>query len=648
MTHYMKLFKRNYGIFSDDEQQKLRTAHILIIGCGGIGGTVAVMLARSGVSRFTLVDFDVYSLTNTNRQISCFTATIGRKKADSIKNDILRINPEATVTAYSEYLTHDQIACIIPTVDFVFPAADDFAFSLFVFRDARRLGKPALLVVPSGTWAHVSVITPESPSPEDIEGVPQLATYEELRNTLEIRRYKFGTYFYVPIADWRIDYYRAFVEEGLPPAQICPTVWISSALGAFEIVKYLTGKWNPVTSPRYWNITRDKITINRMNGLCLHTLLVWQRKVMWHLFQTRLAPLQKTVQTTWWKIWHRWWKKKEERSVLHEHPSPEGRLTETGGTDYYNALFTRNSGIFDDFEQERIRQTRVAIIGDSGTGEVLASLLARCGIGKFIIAGEDTYKPSDMNRQIGCFNNTLGRNKLDIIHETLCAINPDIEVTPYHRLPSDDEMEEVLSGADIVIPAVDDLAYSILLFRTAKRLGIPAVLCIPSGTTGWVSVFDNTTPSIEDVFGIPKLAYDHLTRVMRTQEFRCAQYNYITAGDWRVDWFFDYFTGKRPLALICPVEWLIAGLATLETIKIISWKWHPLRAPRCWHPRRGKVSAGRFGYFVRTHRKLGWLLFGSRSGSRSHQLTHFVWKHFFAYQRRREQRRASQNVLKPR
>ncbi len=50
------------------------------------------------------------------------------------------------------------------------------------------------MVVPSGTRANVSIIPPDKPSPEDIEGVPKLSTYEELRNTLEIRKYEFWTY----------------------------------------------------------------------------------------------------------------------------------------------------------------------------------------------------------------------------------------------------------------------------------------------------------------------------------------------------------------------------------------------------------------------------------------------------------------------
>jgi len=319
MTTYKDLFQRNYGIFSDKEQEKIRESKILIVGCGGIGAAVAIILARSGVGQFILVDFDSYSPSNMNRQICCFENTIGRNKAHVVRDDILRINPEASVTVHETLLTHAEIAELMSGVDLVFPAADDFAFSLFVFRDAKKSGKPALLVVPSGTWANVSIINPDSPLPEDIEGVPKLSTYEELRDMLEMRKYKFGTYFYVPLADWRIDYYRDFIEENLPPTQICPTVWLSSALGAFEILKCLSGKWKPVASPRYWSIMRNRIRISRINGFCLQTLLVWQRRLMWKVFQTRFGPFQEKLQSIWWNLYYTWMKNRESTGHPHDH-----------------------------------------------------------------------------------------------------------------------------------------------------------------------------------------------------------------------------------------------------------------------------------------------------------------------------------------
>ena len=70
-----------------------------IVGVGGAGGVMAIALARSGIANFNLVDFDVYSLSNLNRQIGCFMDTLGKYKSEVVKSEILRINPEAKVNA---------------------------------------------------------------------------------------------------------------------------------------------------------------------------------------------------------------------------------------------------------------------------------------------------------------------------------------------------------------------------------------------------------------------------------------------------------------------------------------------------------------------------------------------------------------------
>lgn len=101
--NYDSAFRINLGLFSNDEQQKLKNAKVAIAGIGGAGGVIAITLARSGVANFTLVDFDTYSLSNMNRQIGCFMDTLDKYKPDVIKREILRINPGANVIAHLKY-----------------------------------------------------------------------------------------------------------------------------------------------------------------------------------------------------------------------------------------------------------------------------------------------------------------------------------------------------------------------------------------------------------------------------------------------------------------------------------------------------------------------------------------------------------------
>jgi tRNA A37 threonylcarbamoyladenosine dehydratase len=98
---YEQLFERNYGVFSPEEQERIRKAKVVIIGTGGIGGVVATTLARSGVGHFVLYEHDVYQPSNMNRQITCFVDTLGDNKAESVRDSLLKINPEAEVTVFN-------------------------------------------------------------------------------------------------------------------------------------------------------------------------------------------------------------------------------------------------------------------------------------------------------------------------------------------------------------------------------------------------------------------------------------------------------------------------------------------------------------------------------------------------------------------
>ncbi len=307
----------------------------------------------------------------------------------------------------------------------------------------------------------------------------------------------------------------------------------------------------------------------------------------------------------------------------------------------YRMLFGRNLGVLTEAEQERIRKTRILIIGDTGSGETLCSALARCGFERIAIAGEGRYAPADTNRQIGCFVDTLGRPKVEVTAETVRAINPGAKVTVYPRLPTEEEIPGLVAGADIVIPAVDDLPYSILIFRACRTLGKPAVLCLPAGALGWVTVFTPESATIEQAMGIPILDYQGLQRVIHSKEYRCAQYHYITQGDWQVDWFFDYFSGRRPLALLCAAEWTLVSLAALETVKIATGRWRPILAPRCWLLKHGRLKVARFSRLMRLHRRLGWLIFGTPQGLRRHRWTHYLWKKIFGYLKYRQKNRLS-------
>jgi len=86
-------------LIGKDGVEKLKKAHVAVIGVGGVGGYVTSLLARAGVGNLTIVDFDKVDQTNINRQIIANTKTVGQTKVEVAKQMILAINPKCNVNA---------------------------------------------------------------------------------------------------------------------------------------------------------------------------------------------------------------------------------------------------------------------------------------------------------------------------------------------------------------------------------------------------------------------------------------------------------------------------------------------------------------------------------------------------------------------
>lgn len=99
----MNEFKRTSILIGEDNLERLNRKKVAIFGIGGVGSYVVEALARSGIGRFVLVDNDVVTESNINRQIIALHSTLGRAKVDVMKERILDINPFARVETYQEF-----------------------------------------------------------------------------------------------------------------------------------------------------------------------------------------------------------------------------------------------------------------------------------------------------------------------------------------------------------------------------------------------------------------------------------------------------------------------------------------------------------------------------------------------------------------
>ncbi|MGL6066389.1 MAG: tRNA threonylcarbamoyladenosine dehydratase [Cetobacterium sp.] len=96
------IFQRTELLMGEENLHKLKNAHVLVFGVGGVGGFIVESLVRAGVGELTVVDFDTIDITNLNRQIIATQNTVGQDKVEAIKNRALSINPDIKVNAYKE------------------------------------------------------------------------------------------------------------------------------------------------------------------------------------------------------------------------------------------------------------------------------------------------------------------------------------------------------------------------------------------------------------------------------------------------------------------------------------------------------------------------------------------------------------------
>jgi len=255
---YKTLFGRNYGIFTEEEQEGIRNGKVAMIGCGGIGGAMALALARSGVENFVLVDPDIYEASNMNRQMSCRVDTLGEKKVDATKEDIHNINPNANVETYPDPELDDLDEIIEEDLDVLVGVADDFPYAIIAMRKAKKKGIDCVTAYPTGALVRVTTFLADGPEPEEAFGLPQGLQYETLHDLMfsEKNRKRFSSTleFYKEEGDWREDWFEEFLELEKPFPQITPFVWTGSSLGSLEVLKLLSGKWEPMACPKHFKI----------------------------------------------------------------------------------------------------------------------------------------------------------------------------------------------------------------------------------------------------------------------------------------------------------------------------------------------------------------------------------------------------------
>jgi molybdopterin/thiamine biosynthesis adenylyltransferase len=159
---FPECFERNFPSLSAAEQLRVFESAALVVGLGGLGGALAVLLARVGVGRLLLADGDVFQPSNLNRQILATQATLGRKKAEVAAEHILAINPGLAAEAIPSFLTADTLPPYLAQVQVVLDGLDSLAARRQLFLAAQAAGVPLIHGAVLGNHGQIAAVFPEA------------------------------------------------------------------------------------------------------------------------------------------------------------------------------------------------------------------------------------------------------------------------------------------------------------------------------------------------------------------------------------------------------------------------------------------------------------------------------------------------------
>jgi len=150
------------GTIGADGQSRLSASCAVVIGCGGLGGWIIELLARSGIGKLIVMDGDVFSESNLNRQILCTENNIGQNKSEAAVQRVAIINSNVNAKSVPLFLNDDNAKEILSGCDIVFDALDNIPSRIILCRTASALNIPVVHGSIAGWFGQMSLVMPES------------------------------------------------------------------------------------------------------------------------------------------------------------------------------------------------------------------------------------------------------------------------------------------------------------------------------------------------------------------------------------------------------------------------------------------------------------------------------------------------------
>ncbi len=224
---YNNMISRQNRIFSQNQQELLRTTPVVIMGCGGLGGNIIEQLVRSGFEELTIIDQDVFDQTNLNRQIRCNTDTIGESKVETTKEMMEKINPNVNITSYDLKVNENNISKIFKGNKILIDAVDNVYTRVLCSREAKKQNMVFVHGAIEESRGQLSLFEPENVS------------YEELFKLKSANK---------PLDDEVKEYLLNISSQ--KPQVLGFTAAIFASLQVNETVKYILNKPNVILAPK--------------------------------------------------------------------------------------------------------------------------------------------------------------------------------------------------------------------------------------------------------------------------------------------------------------------------------------------------------------------------------------------------------------
>ena len=146
-----EVFLRSQSLLGEKAMLRLQTARVAVFGLGGVGSYALEGLLRTGVGKFVLIDGDVVSESNCNRQLVATLSTVGRKKTEVASERILAINPDAEIVQVPAFYGENNADVVdFSTCDYVIDAVDDVTAKTVIVAMAKHAGVPVISCMGTG------------------------------------------------------------------------------------------------------------------------------------------------------------------------------------------------------------------------------------------------------------------------------------------------------------------------------------------------------------------------------------------------------------------------------------------------------------------------------------------------------------------